>query len=128
MSTRSPGRVAARTPQAVLSMLVEAFNHGDIDALADIYEEDATLVFPPTGRPVRGRADIRAAVAPVLARGPRLTSVADRTLQTDTVALAHTRWELVDGDGRREGRGTVVSRRRPDGSWGIAVDDPLGVV
>jgi ketosteroid isomerase-like protein len=26
---------------------------------------------------------------------------------------------------RLTGRGTMVSRRQPDGSWGIVLDDPL---
>jgi ketosteroid isomerase-like protein len=65
-----------------------------------------------------------------LARRPVLTSVVDRTLQTEQVALTHAHWELVgtavDGSPMRlAGRGTVVSRRRPDGSWGIVLDDTL---
>jgi ketosteroid isomerase-like protein len=46
------------------------------------------------------------------------------------MAMTHGRWRLAvtspDGE-RREmsGRGTLISRRRPDGSWGIVLDDPL---
>ena len=54
----------------------------------------------------------------------------DKTLQTDEVALTHARWELVGtaADGsltRLAGRGTIVSRRRPDGTWGVVLDDTL---
>lgn len=130
MSRRSAGRAAAHTPAALHTILEDAFNRGDIDALMDIYDEDAAVVVPPAGRYVRGSDNIRAATAAVLAQRPRLTSVVDKTLQTDELALTHAHWELVgtDADGnptRLRGRGTIVSRRRPDGTWGIVLDDTL---
>jgi ketosteroid isomerase-like protein len=56
--------------------------------------------------------------------------VVHRLLQTDGLALTHARWELVGAaaDGRPmrlSGHGTIVSRRRPDGTWGIVLDNPL---
>jgi uncharacterized protein (TIGR02246 family) len=130
LSRRSTGRATADTPAALHAILADAFNHGDVDALMEVYEHDAVVVVPPAGRYVRGRDNIRAATAAVLARGSRLTSVVDRTLQTDEVALTYARWELsgtaVDGGPMRlDGRGTIVSRRRPDGTWGIVLDDTL---
>jgi uncharacterized protein (TIGR02246 family) len=130
MSTRTPGRAAAHTPQAVHTILVDTFNNGDVDALVDAYDEDAVLVVPPNGQQVRGRDNIRAAAAPLLALRPHFTSVVHRTLQTDGLALTHARWELVGAaaDGRPmrlSGHGTIVSRRRSDGTWGIVLDNPL---
>jgi uncharacterized protein (TIGR02246 family) len=124
--------VAAHTPYDLSAILADAFNRGDVDALVDAYDEDATLVVAPIGRRVRGRDNIRAATAPLLARGPHLTSEVRRTLQTDGLALVHVRWELVDtaDDGRPvrlSGHGTVVSRRRRDGTWGVVLDDRLGL-
>jgi uncharacterized protein (TIGR02246 family) len=130
MSTRTPGHATARTPQALHAILEDAFNRGDLDALANAYDEDAAVVIPPEGQYVRGRDNIRAATAPVLALGPRFTSVVHKTLQTDGLALTHARWELLgtSADGRPvrlSGHGTIVSRRRPDGTWGIVLDNPL---
>jgi uncharacterized protein (TIGR02246 family) len=124
------GPAAADTPAALQTILANAFNRGDVDALMDVYDEDAVVVVPPAGRYVRGRDNIRAATAPVLALRPHFTSVVDKTLQTDEVALMHARWELVgaDADGspmRLTGRGTIVSRRRPDGTWRVVLDDTL---
>jgi ketosteroid isomerase-like protein len=61
---------------------------------------------------------------------PRMTIVVRKKLETDGLALIRTRWQLVvtDDDGNRRemnGRATVVSRRRADGTWGIVFDDPL---
>jgi uncharacterized protein (TIGR02246 family) len=130
MSTRTPGHAAAHTPQALHTILVDAFNSGDIDALVDAYDEDAVLVVPPEGQQVQGRDNIRAATAPLVALRPHFTSVVHRMLQTDGLALTHARWELVGAaaDGRPmrlSGHGTIVSRRRSDGTWGIVLDNPL---
>jgi uncharacterized protein (TIGR02246 family) len=130
LSRRSAGRAVAYTPAALHAILADAFNRGDVDALMDVYEQDAVVVVPPAGRYVRGRDNIRAATAAVLALGPHLTSVVDKTLQTDEVALTHAHWELVgtavDGSTERlAGRGAIVSRRRRDGTWGIVLDDTL---
>jgi uncharacterized protein (TIGR02246 family) len=120
----------AGTPQAVHAALEDAFRRSDLDAFAEAYEEDATLVVPPEGRIVHGRQEIRAATAPMLASSARLTSRVVKTVEADGLALTHARWELTgtDADGMRtelRGRGTIVSRRRPDGTWGILLDDPL---
>jgi len=120
----------ARTPEAIHAILADAFGRGDLDALVDLYDEDAALVVPTDGRIVRGRTEIRAATAPVFAASPRLTSVVERKLESDGLALTQARWELVGtaadgGQMRLSGHGAIVSRRRPDGTWGVVLDDPL---
>jgi uncharacterized protein (TIGR02246 family) len=130
MDRRSSDRATPRSPAALHTILADAFSRGDIDALMDIYDEDAVVAVPPDGRYVRGRDSIRAAAAPMVALRPQMTSVVDKTLQSDELALTHAHWELVatseDGSPMRlAGRGTVVSRRRPDGTWGIVLDDAL---
>jgi uncharacterized protein (TIGR02246 family) len=111
-------------------MLQDAFNRSDLDAFIALYEDDATLVVPPDGEVVHGREAIRAALAAHLALPTRMTSVVRKKLQADGLALTRARWELtaVADDGSRtnlSGRGAIVSRRRPDGTWGIVLDDPL---
>ena len=44
-------------------------------------------------------------------------------LESDGLALTHARWRV----GEMSGYGTIVSRRQPDGSWLIALDNPLSV-
>jgi uncharacterized protein (TIGR02246 family) len=129
VTTRGMFLGPARTPEAIHAVLADAFSRGDLDALVDVYDEDAALVVPTDGRVVRGRTDIRAATAPVLAASPRLTSVVEKKLESGGLALTQARWELVrtaaDGSQMRlNGHGTIVSRRRPDGTWGVVLDDP----
>jgi uncharacterized protein (TIGR02246 family) len=118
----------ARTAEEVHAVRQDAFNRGDLDALVAIYENDATLLVPPGGHSAHGRNEIRAMMAPVLAERPHMTTTIARTLLGDGWALTHVRWEVA-GDGVSDtalaGCGTVVSRRRPDGTWGIVLDEPL---
>ena len=123
-------RRPARTPEDLHVLIEDAFNRGDLDACLDVYEDDATLVVPPDGRVVHGRDDIRAATAPLFALKPRMTMTVRKKLEGDGLALTHGRWELAanDTDGsplHMTGRGTMVSRRHPDGTWGVVLDDPL---
>jgi ketosteroid isomerase-like protein len=79
---------------------------------------------------VHGLDAIREALAPLLALHPRLTSTVLGKVEGDGIALTHARWELVvtaaDGTSSdQRGRGTIVSRRQPDGTWRIAIDDPM---
>jgi ketosteroid isomerase-like protein len=53
-----------------------------------------------------------------------------KKLQSDGLALTQARWNLTgtDADGERvelAGEGTIVSRRQPDGSWLIVLDNPI---
>ncbi len=120
----------ARTPEGLHALLEHTFNHADLDVYTDAHEDDATLVVPPEGSTVHGRDNIRAAIEPMFTRQPRLTSVVQKKLEGNGLALTHARWTLQvrDDDGKPTeltGRGTIVSRRQPDGTWKIVLDDPL---
>lgn len=128
-SSRSTDHFAS-TPVELHTALADAFSRGDLDGLTALYEPDATLVAPPDGDLARGRAAIRAATEPFMQLRPRLTSTVHKVVEGDGLALTHARWTLVGThpDGRAielHGRGTIVSRRRVDGTWGIVLDDAL---
>jgi uncharacterized protein (TIGR02246 family) len=120
----------AHTPEAVHAVLEDAFNRADLDALVALLEPGATMVVPPEGHAVNGREAIRAALAPVFARHPRLTSEVVRRVQADGLAMTHARWRLVQLDDEGDpvevrGHGTVVSRLQRNGTWRIVLDNPL---
>ena len=120
----------ASTPEEIHALLAAAFNAGDLDAFIELYEQNATQVVPPEGELANGRAEIRRAVEPIFAFAPKFEVEVVGKLQSDGLAMTHARWALegVDPEGQAielAGRGTIVSRRQPDGGWLIVLDNPL---
>ena len=120
----------ARTPEALHAIIEDAYNRGDLDAYAEAYDDAAAVIAPPEGRALHGRDQIRAAAAPLFALRLRMTMVIDTKLETDGIALTHGRWTLAVTDAGGNcteliGCGTTVSRRTPDGTWRIVLDNAL---
>jgi uncharacterized protein (TIGR02246 family) len=119
----------ARTPEEIQALIAAAFNAGDLEAFLQLHEEDATVVVPPDGDRVSGREAIRAAVQPTFALRPTIRNEVVDKLQSDGLALIHARWNLAGTDDGQlvemSGRATVVSRRQPDGSWRIVLENPM---
>ena len=119
----------ARSPEEIHAIIAAAFQAGDLDGFLDLHEEDAVSVVPPEGRRVTGHAQIRAALAPMFALRPAARIEVLDKLETDGLALTHARVHVTAGDGDERlditGRGTIVSRRQPDGSWRIVLDNPM---
>jgi uncharacterized protein (TIGR02246 family) len=103
---------------------------GDLDALVALYEPEAVFV-PQPGTVVSGQAAIRESLQPFLAMRPRMSGEVERVLTAGDTALVANRWTLTGHgpDGQpleMGGLSADVLRRRTDGTWGIAVDDPWG--
>ncbi len=119
----------AHSPEEIHALIAEAINTADVDAFVDLHEDDATTLVPPDGRQVTGRAAIRTAIEPIFALGPRAQIEVVGKLEHNGLALTHARVHVAAGR-RAElldvcGRGTVVSRRQPDGTWRIVLDNPM---
>jgi uncharacterized protein (TIGR02246 family) len=122
-------RLAAHSPEEIHALIAAAFNAGDLDAFLELHEDDAAAILPPEGRRVSGRDAIRAAVEPIFALGPSARIEVVGKLQSGDLALTHARLDVVAGEGRERlevsGRGTIVSRQQPDGTWRIVLDNPM---
>ena len=122
--------MSADSPEEVHDVLMAAFTAGDVEGFVRTYEEDATLVVPPDEVLVHGRDEIRRAVAPTFALKPRGEVTVLKKIASDGLALTQARWRLV-GTGENgqtielTGDGTIVSRRQPDGTWLVVLDNPL---
>jgi uncharacterized protein (TIGR02246 family) len=123
MDSRAPRptlcRMTARTPEQVHALLETAPNARDPDAFAAVFEPEAAMISSPHGEVVHGRAAIRASIATMMGESAEIKVVGK--VQRDGLALTHARWRL----GEMTGYGTIVSRRHPDGSWLIVLDNPL---
>jgi uncharacterized protein (TIGR02246 family) len=111
-------REKAMTPEDITRLFVERSNAGDADGVADLYEENAVMAYPPGAQTI-GREAIRGLWAKVLANRPHFepeTSLP--TLISGDLALTST--PPKDGAGAR----AQVVRRQNDGSWLRVLDQP----
>jgi ketosteroid isomerase-like protein len=119
----------ASSPQQIHALIAAALNDGNSDAFVALHEPTATIVVPPDGRRVTGRDAIAIAIEPVLVLRPTMRIEVVDKIQSDGLALTYGQWTLAGFDGgepiEMSGRGTMVSRRQPDGSWQIVLDNPL---
>ena len=123
--------MAAMKPEDAASMVAKAMEAGDLDAVVDLYEPNASLVVEP-GKTVTGSAAIREAMAGFIGLKPKLTSQHHLTVAADDLALVSTKWSLegTGPDGKpmtMSATSTDVMRRQPDGSWKVIIDNPFGV-
>ena len=119
-----------RTPEDTIRRFSALLAEGDLDAMVDLYEPDAVFA-PHPGEAVIGREAIRDALRPLLTLEPRMTGEIERVLMAGETALVANRWTLTGTQPNGSavelaGVSADVLRRRADGSWGIAIDDPWG--
>jgi ketosteroid isomerase-like protein len=122
--------MATHSPAATVQRVSELLGEGALGPLVELYEPDAAFA-PEPGRAVTGTAAIRAALEPFVAMRPRMRGTVQKVLEASDTALVTYRWQL-EGTGpdgspiRLDGTSSDVLRRRPDGSWGVLIDDPWG--
>jgi uncharacterized protein (TIGR02246 family) len=118
------------SPEATIERFSTLLIEGDLDAMLELYEPDAAFA-PQPGETVTGREGIRAALEAFLALKPRMEGTIEKVLVAGDTALVANRWQLSgtapDGSAvQMAATSADVLRRRPDGSWGIVIDDPWG--
>lgn len=118
-------------PHDLHTAFVDAFNRGDLNALLALYEKDATL-FPEPGVPLVGIDAISRALADFIAMKGRMRLDTISVVESAGLAITRGEWTLKGGvgpDGKPvelAGKTLEVSRRQPDGSWLMVIDDPYG--
>jgi ketosteroid isomerase-like protein len=118
------------TPAKTIERFSELLSQGRLDALLELYEDDAAFL-PEPGRAVVGTDSIRAELERFAALQPRMTGSVEKVVEARDTALVAYRWQLegTAPDGSpvdMAGMSADVLRRRPDGSWGVLIDDPWG--
>lgn len=119
-STTTPTREQAAEPEDLARLFVERANAGDAEGIAELYEPDAVLGFPP-GEATAGREAIQAVFEQFIAqtrRPPSELEDALPTLRHGDLALTATR--PTDNTGGR----AQVARRQADGTWLRIIDRP----
>lgn len=108
----------AGKPEDITRLVVERMRAGDAEGIAELYEPDAVMAFPP-GQLTVGRGAIRRVYADLIAAGARFRPEASLpTLSFGDLALTAT--AASDEAGAR----AQVVRRQADGSWLRLLDRP----
>ena len=121
----------ALTPQDCDRLFEYYLNAGDLNHLVMLYEDGCSLVRRDGGVST-GHAGVRAVFEPMLATHPRIKLEVVKVIPTGKdLALVYSDWTLsaTGADGspiERSGKAIEVMRRQPDGTWRVAIDDPVG--
>jgi uncharacterized protein (TIGR02246 family) len=122
----------AHSPEQLMERFSALLAAKDLEGLVALYESDASFA-PQPGMVVSGKDAIREALRPFVTLDGSLQSEIASVLRSADTALVHNSWTL-EGTGpngqeiRMGGTSADVLRLRPDGSWGIAIDNPWGAV
>jgi uncharacterized protein (TIGR02246 family) len=106
-------------------LVQDAFNAGDDEALADLYEDDAAMA-TPEGIFVRGRAAIREQWSGFIALGGTIQMVTRHAVVVGDTALLSNDWHFVCPGVELSSRTSEVARRQRDGTWKYVIDHPYG--
>lgn len=118
--------MAVLNPAEMNAAFGAAVNSGDVENLVALYEPDALLA-PEPGKRARGHAEIRGALAHLLALGGTMESRNNYCMEVGDLALLQGEWTLT-GEGpdgapfEVTSRTAEIVRRQPDGSWLYIVD------
>ena len=108
----------AQQPEDLTRLFVERANEADAAGIAELYETEAVMAYPP-GQMTIGRDAIRAVWENMLSSRPHLEQEAPLpTLISGDIALTST--PPKDAAGAR----AQVARRQPDGTWLRLLDQP----
>ena len=120
----------AHAPEEVAQLWAESLTAGNLEALVELYEPDATLVAQP-GEVVTGVEAIREVLSALLAMEPTFNLEVRKVLQTGDLALSFADWTLSGTGPKGEAiqmaaQTSDVLRRQADGTWCFVIDNPFG--
>ncbi|PCG82049.1 DUF4440 domain-containing protein [Streptomyces sp. WZ.A104] len=121
----------AQRPEDIPGLIAAAFNANDAQAMLDLFEPDGILVTPPDGTHEVGLEAVAASLKKMFGVITGADITVTSVLRSGGIAMTHADWHLVGTDETGtpvdlRGKGTVVSREQPDGTWRILFDDPVG--
>ena len=122
--------MAKPKPEETNNLFAEALNAGNLNALASLYEPQATLM-PSPGKLVTGTAAIKESLLNFVAGKPKMSLTSRLVAQAGDMAVTSAKWELsVTGpEGKptqMTGQSIEVVRQHPDGRWLYVIDLPFG--
>jgi ketosteroid isomerase-like protein len=117
------------TPLILITQLIQARNHGDIETAVALFETNATLVVSP-GNVVQGEEALRASLIQYKSLNANFEAT-HSFVEAGDLALHCSHWSLIGIDPagnaiKITSSSADVLRRQPDGNWRVALDNPWG--
>ena len=113
----------AQSPQQLNELVAEALSRGDLDAALALYEPGAVL--PNQAGELRTGTDaISQELAPFAAMKPDMKTRITKVIEAGDIAVVYNQWNMTT-PAQMSGRAVEVSRRQPDGTWLLVIDDPF---
>jgi ketosteroid isomerase-like protein len=121
----------AETPVQLHPLFAEALNAGDLEALCDLYTDDACLA-PRKGEHARDGAQRRALLASYCAMKPTMQIKTRKVTTVGDTALLMSDWRMsgtrADGSASEvSGTSVEIAQRGGDGHWRYVIDFPSGI-
>ena len=112
-------------PGDIHEQVETAFNAGDADGLARLYEPNARMV-NPDGSVAIGHDAIREIWAGFISLGGRITLTTRYAVEMGDIALLSNEWSFVSRDMKAASSTAEVACRQADGNWLYIIDNPYG--
>ena len=110
----------------VHTMLANAFNSGNVEAILRLYDVNGIIVAEP-GKPLSGKAKFEEAIKGILSIKGKMEIKTVYCLQTGDVAVGRSEWSITDGaEVKVSAKGVEVMKQQTDGTWKIIVDHAFG--
>lgn len=113
------------TPEEWGPLFQQSMRAGDIDAVLNLYEPEASYT-NQAGQVRVGHAGLREELGPLATAKTDFTFKVKKVVQSGDVALIHNAWKTTRPQ-EREGYALEVLRRQPDGRWLLAIGDPFTI-
>jgi uncharacterized protein (TIGR02246 family) len=118
--------LTAPRPHDLHQALARAWNAGDVDVVAALFDPDGRLV-PGPGDPAVGPNALASTLAGFLEVPGAMTIETTFVVEAGDLALTRSHWFLGDRSAPAlEASGVEIMHRGPDGNWRFLVDHPFG--
>jgi uncharacterized protein (TIGR02246 family) len=115
------------SPEEMAEAFKQKFNDRDEAGLLSLYAPDAAFTMDGVNV-ARGTAEIKAAMAGMLASPFKVKGKYASVLVAGDLAVCKLRWEMLNAEGwiEMDGVSLEVLKRGGDGLWRFAIDDATG--
>jgi uncharacterized protein (TIGR02246 family) len=118
------------TPSAVIHTLINAVRDCDVDAVVELFAEDAVLAVYP-GSTGQGKPSIRSFFQGLFKMNPKIRYEFKDFIEAGDLALFTAKWTILSDVSQRlpvarTNYQAIVLQKQPDGNWLIVVDNPFG--